>query len=102
MPKKTKKPGANRKPHNVRREQYESFADLFARIANEPRQATIGDKQITMTRAEALLRVMVDRAINGNVREITKLLQIMANDPGLTATARPQVVMFIGHALANV
>jgi hypothetical protein len=102
MPKITKAARIRRKPHNVQREHYESFGELLATIAGEPRQAIIGDKQVTLTRMEALLRVQVERALNRNVREVAQLLQILANDPGLAATTQTIVVSYIGKALANV
>lgn len=91
-----------RKPHNVRKEQYQSFDELLATIGYETRVATIGDQEVMMTRLEAVLRVMIDRALQGNVRELTKILRIMANDPGLAATARSQIIITVGGALAGI
>jgi hypothetical protein len=85
----------------VRQEQYTSFDELLATIADEPCQATIDGKVVTMTQRERLFRVMIDRATRGNVREITRLLHIMAKDPGLAATSRTQSILFINGALAR-
>ena len=37
MPPKNRKGGPRRRPHNVLREQYESFDELLVKIAHEPR-----------------------------------------------------------------
>lgn len=99
---RTKRTRAPRKPHNARREDYQTFDELLAKIGDEPCQAMVDDEEVTMTQIERLLRVMIDRAMHGNVREMTKLLQIMPNDPGLAATSRTQTVIFYSKLLADV
>jgi len=102
MPNRNKKASATRKPHNVRMEHYESFNEILATIAGEPREAIIGEKRVIMTRMEGLLRVQVDRALKRNVREIAMLLKMMANDPGLAVSALTREVAFISWPLSNV
>ena len=104
MTTKSRKAGARRKrkPHNVQTEQYESFFELLVKIASEPRKATIGEEEATLTRTEGLLRLMVDRALKGEVREVTQLLQLMAKHPAMATTNRTQKIFFIGKALAGV
>ena len=101
MKARTNRARPRRKPHNVHREQYESFDELLATIADEPCQATIEGQEVTITQRERFFRVMVDRAMHGNVREITKLLHIMAKEPGLAATRRYQTILFVRGALAR-
>ena len=55
-----------------------------------------------MSRSERLFRVMVDRALQGNVREVTKLLQLMATRPTLAATFREETVIIVSGPLCNV
>jgi hypothetical protein len=93
--------GALRKPHNAKTTDYGSFGDLLNFVADEPRKAKIDGKDVTITRVEALLRAMVDRAAVGNTRELNKLLQMMAKDPGLAAKSPIIKVIHIGAALAN-
>ena len=92
----------NRKPHNARSTDYASFNELLAQIAAEPRAALVGDEQVTMSRCERLFRLMVERALQGKVREITKLLQLMAKNPSTAATFRDETVTVISGVLARV
>lgn len=99
--KKTKAPG-NRKPHNAKTANYASFDELLALIAAEPRNAFLGDEQVTMPRGERLLRLMLDRALKGHPRDVTKLLQMMAKNPATAATFRDEFVTVIGGVLARL
>lgn len=102
----TKSPKAKarskRKPHNAETEEYGSFFELLTKIATEARKATIGDKEATITRVEGLLRVMVERALKGEVREVLKLLQLMEKNPAMATTNRTRTILFISKALADV
>lgn len=91
-----------RKPHNASAPGYGSFNELLSLIADERRAALVGEQQIIMSRRERLFRLLVDRALQGNVREVTLLLRLMANSPALAATYRDQVVTIISGALCNV
>ena len=91
-----------RKPHNAGSIHYASFEELLAQIAAEPRTARVGDEQVTMSRSDRLLRLMLDRALQGNVREVTKLLQLMAKYPAIAATYREQFVVVISGAFCDV
>jgi hypothetical protein len=93
--------GARRKPHNAKTADYENFGDLLNFVADEPRKAKIEGKEVTITRAEALLRAMVDRAAVGKTRDLSKLLQMMTKDPGLPAKSQTITVIHIGGALAG-
>ncbi len=102
MTQRTRKTRAKRKPHNAGTLTYDSFFDLLKMVADEPRKATIAGEEVTITRTEALLRVTIDRALQGKTRELTKLLQFMAKNPGLAATSRTQLIYFVRGALADV
>lgn len=93
---------ARRKPHNARTLEYFSFNELLAMIATERRVALVGGKQTSMCRSERLLRLMLDRALQGKVREVTKLLQLMAKNPSVAATFRDEVVIVVSGAACNV
>lgn len=100
----TSKPATRRarKPHNARTPGYGSFNELLALIADERRTALVGEQQVIMSRRERLFRLMVDRALQGKVREVTLLLRLMANSPTLAATYRDQVVTVISGSLCTV
>lgn len=91
-----------RKPHNARAPGYGSFNELLSLIADERRAALVGEQQIIMTRRERLFRLLVDRALQGNVREVTLLLRLMAKSPELAATYRDRVVTIISGSLCTV
>jgi hypothetical protein len=93
---------APRKPHNAKTAEYATFNELLGMIADQPRKAKIAGQEVTMTRTEVLLRVLVERATQGKVREIKQLLQMMARDPGLAANSRTHVQIFLNGALAHV
>jgi hypothetical protein len=101
MTRKTGARSARRKPHNAKTADYGNFEDLLALIADEPRKANIDGEDVTITRVEALLRAMVDRAASAKSRELIKLLQMMAKDPGLAAKSPTTTIIHIGAALAN-
>ena len=93
--------GRRRKPHNASTNDYASFDELLASIAAEPRTALVGSDQLKMSRSERLFRVMVDRALQGNVREVRRLLHLMATRPTLAATFREETVTVVSGPLCN-
>lgn len=99
---KKRKSARRLRPHNVPREQYKSFDELLVKIAHEPRKAILGEQEVTMSRLEFLLRTVIDRAMAGQVREMTLILKLLADDPGLAATARSQIITSFTGALAGV
>ncbi len=97
-----KGPRARRKPHNARSVHYASFEELLAQIAAEPRTARVGDEQVTMSRSDRMLRLLLDGALRGDVRNVTKLLQLMAKYPAIAATYREQLVIVMSGAICDV
>lgn len=102
----TRKPVApsekKRRPHNAQRIEYSSFPELLALIAAEPRTALVGDRQVKMPRSERLLRLILDRALKGEVPDVTKLLQLMAKSPGVAATFRDERVTVISGSMCDI
>ena len=98
----TKKTKRERKPHNARTAEYGSFDELLEQMGAEPRTARMGDQEVTMPRTERLLRVMVARALDGKVRELTQLLRIMAQRPHLAATFREDFVTVVSGIMCKV
>ncbi len=97
-----KGPCTRRKPHNARSVHYASFDELLAQIADEPRVARVGDEEVTMSRRDRLLRLLLDGALRGDVRNVTKLLQLMAKYPAIAATYREQFVVVMSGAICDV
>lgn len=93
---------ARRKPHNARSVHYASFDELLTQIADEPRVARVGDDEVTMPRRDRLHRMLVDGALKGDVRNVTKLLQLMSKYPAVAATYTEQVVVVTSGAFCNV
>lgn len=102
MTQKTHKTRAKRKPHNARKVEYSSFNELLSSVAAEKRAARVGNDQVVMRRNERLFRLMLDRALKGNAREVTKLLQLMAKYPTVAATYRDEFVTVVSGHLCNV
>lgn len=99
---KPKNSKPSRKPHNARTIEYAAFPELLALIAAEPRTALIGDGQVSMPRSERLFRLILDRALQGNVRDVIKMLQLMAKYPAVAATFRDETVIVVSGAMCNV
>jgi hypothetical protein len=97
----TKKPRGSRKPHNARESDYVSFNELLGKLATELREVQVGDDLIKMPRVERLIRLTLERALKGNVRDVTKMLNLMAQNPELAATHRERTVVHIIPALYN-
>jgi hypothetical protein len=75
--------------------------DLVLRIAIEPRDVVIDGAVRTMTRAERVLRLTVQRAVDGEVRALAQMMKIMKDTPDLAASVQTETVYFINGPLAN-
>ena len=94
------KPG--RRPHNAFTPGDGSLKDVVLRIANERHEVTINGERQTMTRKERVFRLTVERAVNGNVRDIAHILSILAKHPELAASFQTETVYFFNGAMADV
>lgn len=103
MTNKTKAKAAKqpRKPHNARVAQFGSLDELLTQMGAEQRTARVDKREVTMPRIDRLLRVMVARALDDNVRELTQLLKIMAQRPRLAATVREEFVTVLSGSVAK-
>ena len=93
------KPG--RRPHNAFTPADASLKDVVLRIANERHEVTINGERQTMTRKERVFRLTVERAVNGNVRDIAHILSILAKHPALAASFQAETVYFFNGAMAD-
>ena len=93
------KPG--HRPHNAVTPTDHSLKDVVLRIANELHEVSINGEPRTISRAERVFRLTVERAVKGNVRDIAHLLRIIAKNPELAASERTDTIIFINGALAR-
>lgn len=96
------KGGRKRPPHNVRRAEYQSFGDLLAKAADEPRAAEINDREVRLIRAELLFRLSIGRALNGSPSDVADVLQRMARNPKLAASFREEITYYHHGRIADV
>ena len=96
-PKAAKTPQKRRRPHNAKRAPtFRSIGELARRIGAEPRRATLGSKEVVMTQAERLCRLIVDEATGGSVSALRLLIQTMKDHPQIAASATERWVLFLG------
>lgn len=91
----SKPPKAPRRPHNVRKPTYRSLGEMARAIGAEPRRATLGGKEVVMSQAERLCRLIVDAAIGGSISDLKLLIGIMADHPQIASPATERWVLFL-------
>ena len=90
-------PKAARRPHNARKRQtFRSVGELARAIGDEPRRATVRGKEVVMSQAERLCRLIVERAINGSAADLKLLIRTMVDQPQIAASAKERWVLFLG------
>ena len=94
--------GRRRPPHNTKLAEYESFGDLLSKAANAPRTAEIHGREFEMSRAARLFHLSIDRAVQGNPREVVDVIRRMAKNPNLAASFRIQLVAYAHGELTKV
>jgi hypothetical protein len=91
-----KKPKTGRKPHNATQPaDYSSLAELISKVGDEPRKVLVRGQEVNMSRSERLLRLQVDRALQGNVREVANIIRLMIKYPDIAASYREEKVVLI-------
>ncbi len=88
-PKGPKKPRSKRrrKPHNAKPiPEYLCLAEIIEAIATEERPVPFAAGQIMMSRRERSFRILIEKAFDGQARELAQLLRLMAKYPELSAT----------------
>jgi hypothetical protein len=63
---------------------------------------TINGKVVEISWAERSMRLMIDRALAGNRRDLAQLLRLMIEHPSISGSYRERQVTFIRGPLANV
>ena len=87
---------AVRRPHNAaKRDTFRSVGELARAIGAEPRRATVRGKEVVMSQAERLCRLIVERAINGSIADLKLLIRTMVDHPQIAASAKERWVLFL-------
>jgi hypothetical protein len=92
---------AGRRPHNAKPLDFENVADLVRKLGSESKRVSLNGREVDMTWAERSLRLTIERAINGNVRDITQLLRLMIEHPNISGHGRLRCIIYLG-GLAGV
>ena len=90
-----------RMPHNAKVATYDDIADLVRAIGAEPKRATVRGEEVSMSWSERSLRLSIERAINGQTRDLIDLLKLMIKHPRITGPARMRQITVVRGALAN-
>jgi hypothetical protein len=89
-------PKTARRPHNAaKRATYRTIGELARAIGAEPRRATVRGKEVVMSQAERLCRLIVEAAINGSIPDLKLLIRTLVDHPEIAASAKERWVMFL-------
>jgi hypothetical protein len=91
-----------RRPHNAKTLEFDNIGDLVRKLGAEPRRVLMNGKEVEMTAAERSLRLAIDRALKGNVRDLAALLRLMIKYPNVTGPGKLRMIYFVRGALADV
>lgn len=88
-------PRGPRRPHNAgKRATFRSIGELARAIGAEPKRVTLRGKEVVMSQAERLCRLIAEKAINGSVSDLKLLIRTMVDHPQIAASARERWVLF--------
>ena len=88
-------------PHNKRAPPPDSFKVAAARTFSTPRTVLVGGEPRTMSTREILVREDVQKAVNGNVSAIIRIVTMMMEHPELIE-GRIEFRVFITGAAARL
>ena len=89
------------RPHNAKVLEFATIADLVRYLGAEQKKVTVNGKETKMSWAERSLRLTLDRALKGNVRDIAELLRLMIRHPHVTGRGKVRSLIIIRGALAK-
>ena len=88
-----------RKPHNARpASEYQSVEEIVKRVGSEPRRVRLRGEEVEMSRAERTMRLQVERALEGKVREVAQLVRLMVKYPQIARSYTIKKTVFISGA----
>jgi hypothetical protein len=78
-----------RKPHNApSAPDYKNLAELIQLVGSEPRKVLVGGKTVEMTRSERMMRLQLERAMQGKAQDVRQVLSLMLRYPGISSSSR--------------
>jgi hypothetical protein len=92
---------SGRRPHNIKVLAFDTLGELVRHIGAQPRTVTMKGKPVKMTRAERSFRLMLDRALKGNVQDLAEILRLMIKHPQVVGRGRLRQIIVIRGALAD-
>jgi len=94
---------AKRPPHNAKIDfKYDDVGELTRKLGSELKRVTLDGQEVEMMWAERALRLLIDRALAGNRRDIAQLLRMMIDHPDVTGRGPVITQILISKAFANV
>ncbi len=106
MTKSTSRKGTGkppRQPHNAKVDRdFDDIHELTRKLGSEMKRVTLNGEAVEMTWAERSLRLLVDRALAGNRRDIAQLLRVMIDHPNVTGVGPVITRIFLPSAAANL
>ena len=85
-----------RKPHNAApATEHENVAELVQSVGSEPRKVLVAGRTVEMSRAERMLRLQIERAMQGKARDVTDVLRLMVKHPDMGCSFRTELVIVI-------
>ncbi len=92
-----------RRPHNAKVDRdFDDIHELTRRLGSEMKRVTLNGEAIQMTWTERSLRLLVDRALAGNRRDLAQLLRVMIDHPNVTGVGPVITRIFLPSAAANL
>jgi hypothetical protein len=97
------KPRKKVRPHNARTgHEFASLHELVNKLGSEKKLANLHGVVVEMPWAERSFRTMVDRALEGNRRDLAQLLRLMIKHPRLSDRNSVRVQIFMRRFLAEI
>ena len=85
-----------RRPHNAAKPAtYRTIGELARAVGAEPRRATVRGKEVVMSQAERLCRVIVERAIIGSISDLKLLIRTLIDHPQIGGSQRERWVLLL-------
>ena len=104
MAKRPNTTGTKRKPpHNAKLgHDYATLAELVRQVGSDRKLVTVAGETTEMSWAERSLRLTIDRALSGKVRDLELLLKLMAKYPATTGRGRMRIEYFTRYPLSQL
>jgi hypothetical protein len=78
-----------RKPHNATSApDFENLAELIQLVGSEPRKVLVAGKTVEMTRSERMMRLQLERAMQGKAQDVRQVLGLMLRYPDISRSSR--------------